>query len=95
MARRLLVETDAQLAKVLGVSAPAVRDAEQRGKIEREPDGRWDVFWAVRCWRESTHPGLQRPGRAQQFRPWLDPHIPLIASVWAELERRAKAARVE
>jgi hypothetical protein len=93
MARRILLKTNVELAEVLGVSAPAVRYAEETGKIQREPDGRWDLVYVVECWRESTNPGLQRAGRAQQFRPWLDANIPLVSSVMDELTRRALAVR--
>jgi hypothetical protein len=80
------------LAKALGVSPPAVRDAEWRGKIRREPDGRWNVLRVVKDWRRHTNPRLQRPGQAREFRPWLDPGIPLASSVWDELVRRADYA---
>jgi hypothetical protein len=91
MAWRALVDTDKQLAQALGVSAPAVRDAALRGKIWREEDGRWDVLGVARQWRSNTRETLQRSGRAREFRPWIDPAIPLIASVWDELVRRADA----
>jgi hypothetical protein len=92
VAWRALVKTDVQLAKVLGVSPPAVRDAARRGKIVRELDGRWDVLRVVRQWRQATRPRLQRPGQAREFRPWLDPCIPLASSVSDELVRRADDA---
>jgi hypothetical protein len=92
---RALVKTDVQLARVLGVSPPAVRDAARRGKIVRELDGRWDVLRVVRQWRETTRPRLQRSGQAREFRPWLDPCIPLASSVWDELVRRVDDAGAE
>jgi hypothetical protein len=84
-----VVGTDAALARILGVTRPAVVDAEQRGKIRRRRDGFWDVLQAVRDWRANTWGGLQRPRRASTFRPWLDPNLPFRASLLAELERRA------
>ena len=92
---RALVDTDKALAQVLGVTAPAIRDAANRGKILREPDGRWDVLRVVDDWRSNTHPRLQRPERAREFRPWLDPEIPLASSVWDELVRRVDDAGAE
>jgi hypothetical protein len=53
----------------------------------------WDVLGACRQWRGATRETLQRPGRT--FRPWLDPAIPLISSVFDELCRRADDAGAE
>ena len=92
---KAMIETDVELARAIGVSPPAVRKAWHRGTIRREPDGRWDVLGVVQSWRANTHPGLQRPGRALEFRPWLDPCVPLEASIWAELVRRCDAVGVE
>jgi hypothetical protein len=44
-------------------------------------------------WRAGTRPLLQRHGRGE-FRPWLDPQIPLIGSVLVELLQRATAPGV-
>lgn len=62
---RLLVPTTAALARVLGVSAPAIRKAESWGKIKREDDGTWDVLAAVEGWRYSTDSRLQRRSRTR------------------------------
>jgi len=94
MAWQSLVKTDVRLAQVLGVSPPAVRDAARRRKMVREVDGRWDVLRVAPQWRQTTRPRLQR-GQAREFRPWLDPCIPLASSVWDELVRRADAAGAE
>jgi hypothetical protein len=92
MAWKAIVDTDAQLARVLGVTPPAVRKAEQRGVIKREPDSSWDAFAALEQWRTRIHPLLQRPARAPIFRPWLDPCTPLSGCIWREFVRRAEAA---
>jgi hypothetical protein len=91
---KALVDTDGQLARVIGVTQPAIRKAELRGRITREPDGRWDVLAVVDDWRQHTRPLLQRHGRGQ-FHPWLDVEVPLVRSVWAELMKRADAAGAE
>jgi hypothetical protein len=77
------------LAKILGVSQPAIVKAEQAGRIEREADGTWDAYRVVEDWRDNTHSMLQRP--TGTFRPWLDAETPLSPCVWRELERRARA----
>ena len=84
-----IVETNTALARIIGVSQPAIVQAERRGKIEREDDGTWDVYRVVESWRDSTMPTLQRA--AGSFRPWLDAETPLSACIWRELERRARA----
>src|SRR2546430_2278252 len=86
---RFYVDTDARLARILGVTAPAVRKAAERGRIERTADGRWDVLGAVRSWRFYTSPALQRPSAT--LRPWLDPETPLTPGIISELVRRARA----
>jgi hypothetical protein len=86
---RAAIDTDTALAAILGVSRPAIVKAERRGKISRDVDGTWDVFAVVAGWRHSTLSSLQRQGSV--FRPWLDPSIPLRASIWCELVRRARA----
>jgi hypothetical protein len=84
-----IVETNVALARILGVSQPAIYRAEQVGRIERSPDGSWDVFQVVKAWRASTNPMLQRPSGT--FRPWLDGFTTLSPCVWGELKRRAQA----
>ncbi len=86
---RFVVWTDAALARILGVTRPAIRKAELPGKITRRPDGAWDVFTALHSWRLYTHPLLQRP--VGEFRPWLDPQVPLTRGIVAEIIRRARA----
>ena len=93
MAWTAVVDTTTCLAAIIGVSHPAIVKAEQRGKITRDVDGRWDVFAVVADWRASTRSSLQRPGTV--FRPWLDPSVPLRGSVWDELVRRARAGGAE
>jgi hypothetical protein len=95
MTRKALVNTDKELADVLGVTPPAIRDAAARGKIRRRRDGRWDVLAVVRSWRASTVPSLQRPRQAICYRPWLDWDVPLRGAVRAELVRRCDAAGAE
>ena len=73
------------------MSQPAVVRAEQAGRIEREPDGTWDVLRVVEDWRGNTYGTLQRPERAREFRPWLDPETTLSECVWGEVKRRARA----
>src|SRR5262245_47611258 len=86
---RAMVETNVALARILGVSQPAIVKAEARGRIEREVDGSWDVFRVVDDWRASTLASLQR--RVGEFRPWLSNDTPLSPCIWLELERRARA----
>ena len=90
-----IVGTDAALARILGVTRPAIADAERRGKIRRRRDGWWDVLQVVCDWRHNTWGGLQRPHRASVFRPWLDVDLPLRGSILVELERRAVAEGAE
>ena len=92
---RALVETDAALARVLGVARTAIVKAEQCGKITRQEDGRWDCVSALEEWRASTHSLLQRPERAREFRPWLDPETELSDYIWREFCRRADAQGAE
>jgi len=47
MAWKAYLRSDAALARTLGVHRRAVQVAELRGKILREPDGRWDAFFAL------------------------------------------------
>src|SRR5262245_47502872 len=89
---RALVASTAALAKILGVSTEAVRKAELRGKITREPDGCWDAVGALASWRGYTSAALQRPDRAPEWRPWLCPAIPLHDFVWDEFCRRCDRA---
>src|SRR5262249_54737875 len=93
MVRDGFIESDAALARVLGVSRPAIRDAEARGRICRAPDGSWNLINVVADWRAHTDPRLQRPARGREFRPWLDAELPLAGSILTELLRRAAAAR--
>jgi hypothetical protein len=84
-----IVQTNVALARILGVSQPAIVKAEQIGKIVRESDGTWDVFKVVDDWRDGTCSALQR--RAGTFRPWLDAETDLTPYIRHELERRARA----
>ena len=86
----LYVDTDAALARVLNVTAPAVRKAAEWEKIAREPDGRWEVFAVLDGWRASTNRYLQRPAAVR--RPWLDPYQPLTWPLVVELIWRTRAA---
>jgi hypothetical protein len=88
------VDTDRQLAAILGVTRQAVANAESRGTITREDDGRWDALRVVADWRASTVPSLQRPRRAIGARPWLNGDIPLRRA-WAMLVRRCTEAGAE
>jgi hypothetical protein len=92
---RAFVETDSQLAAILGVARQAIAKAERRGTITREDDGRWDAVAALEDWRGNTYGSLQRPGRAREFRPWLDPETPLTEYIWTEFVRRADAQGAE
>jgi hypothetical protein len=69
---RLLVPTAAALARVLGISPPAVSKALGRGKINSEPNGAFDVLACVQSWRHYTWPSLQRPNatRLPCLQPW-------------------------
>jgi hypothetical protein len=92
---RAFVYTDTQLAAILGVTRQAIAKAEARGTITREDDGRWDAVAALEDWRDNTFGSLQRPGRAREFRPWLDPETPLTECIWQEFVRRADAEGAE
>lgn len=83
------IDTDTQLAGILGVTRQAIAKAERRGMIARTPGGGWDAFATLERWRRYVNPLLQRPSPV--FRPWLDPQVPLVPSVWAEFVRRAEA----
>jgi hypothetical protein len=67
--------------------------AAARGMLVRAPDGRWDALAALDRWRRYVNPLLQR--RSPVFRPWLDPQVPLVPSVWDEFVRRADACGAE
>jgi hypothetical protein len=49
------------LARQLGVSETAVRRAEKAGRIEREPDGGWDLARVKAAWAGNTDTAQQRP----------------------------------
>src|SRR5262245_30195341 len=85
-----IVQSTASLARILGVSAPAIRKAEARGKISRTR-GRWDAVACLMRWRATTMPSLQRPGQGREFRPWLDPSTPLTDYIWGAFCRRCAA----
>jgi len=90
-----LAWTDAGLSRILGVSRAAIQHAERDGKIARDANGAWDVLAVVRRSRHNTSSDLQRPRQAREFRPWLDPEVPLCSSILAELRRRALAEGAE
>ena len=92
---RAIVSNAAALARILGVARTAIVKAEQCGKIRRLPSGKWDAVAALQGWRDSTFSTLQRPERAREFRPWLDPETPLTDTIWAEFCRRADAQGAE
>ncbi len=92
---RAFVDTDSQLAAILGVARQAIAKAEARGTITREEDGRWDAVGVLEDWRGNTLGTLQRPGRAREFRPWLDPETEVSDYIWREFVRRADAAGAE
>jgi hypothetical protein len=83
-----IVETDTDLAAILGVTRQAIAKAEARGIIARAPDGKWDAFAALHSYRRYVSPSLQR--WTPVFRPWLDPQVPLVPSVWIEVMRRCE-----
>jgi hypothetical protein len=89
-----LVETDAALGRILGVSRQAVCGLAERGKIRRTytaqgvNTGLWDVFGAVWWWRAHVRPFLRR--RRDEGPPWLDPLTPLTRPMVAELILRAR-----
>jgi hypothetical protein len=86
---RVVVRSTEHLARVLGVSPRAVNKAEEAGRIQREPDGAWDVHAVVNAWRDGVHSALQRDPP-----PWLNPHVELNPFI---LTRRARylGARAE
>jgi hypothetical protein len=52
------------LARQLGVSETAVRRAEKAGRIQREPDGAWDLARVKAAWAGNTDPAQQRTAPA-------------------------------
>ena len=49
-----------ELARQLRVTETAVRRAEKAGRIQREPDGSWDLARVKAAWSGNTDPGQQR-----------------------------------
>ncbi|HEX6142285.1 MAG TPA: elements of external origin [Geminicoccaceae bacterium] len=49
-----------ELARQIGVSETAVRRAEKRGRIRREPDGSWDLGRVQAAWSGNTDRSQQR-----------------------------------
>ena len=56
------VASNRELARQLGVSEMAVRQAEKAGRIGREPDGAWDLAKVRAAWAGNTDPAQQRGG---------------------------------
>ena len=52
------------LARQLGVSETAVRQAEKAGRIGREVDGSWDPAKVKAAWARNTDQTQQRPARS-------------------------------
>ena len=52
------------LARQLGVSETAVRQAEKAGRIRRETDGSWDPAKVKAAWARNTDQTQQRPARS-------------------------------
>src|ERR687898_467420 len=52
------------LARQLGVSETAVRQAEKAGRIRREADGSWDPAKVKAAWARNTDQTQQRPARS-------------------------------
>ena len=52
------------LARQLGVSETAVRQAEKAGRIGREADGSWDPAKVKAAWARNTDQTQQRPARS-------------------------------
>jgi DNA primase len=53
-----------ELARQLGVSETAVRQAEKAGRIRREADGSWDPAKVKAAWARNTDQTQQRPARS-------------------------------
>ena len=49
-----------ELARQIGVSETAVRRAEKAGRIDREPDGAWDLARVKATWARNTDRAQQR-----------------------------------
>jgi hypothetical protein len=86
-----VIQTQRGLGKILGVSHVAVGKAERDGRIQRLPDGAFDVITCLDCWRDNTYPALYR----HEGRPWLDTDRPLEGRVLAALLRRIEASGAE
>ncbi|MBF0153241.1 MAG: elements of external origin [Magnetococcales bacterium] len=52
-----------ELARRLGVSDTAVHKAEKAGRIQREPDGSWNLEKVRAQWNSNTDTAKQRSGR--------------------------------
>jgi len=74
MAWTAVVDTTTRLAAIIGVSHPAIVKAEQRGKITRDVDGRWDFSPSSRI---GAHPRARAcSGRGPSFGRGLIPPCP-------------------
>jgi hypothetical protein len=58
----MAASSNRELARRLGASETAVRRAEKAGRIEREPDGSWDLTKVRAAWSDNTDQAQQRPG---------------------------------
>jgi hypothetical protein len=54
------VTSNRELARQLGVSETAVRRAEKAGRIQRQPDGAWDLARVRVAWAGNTDAAQQR-----------------------------------
>ena len=62
----MTVSSYRKLGAALGVSHMAVVKAEKSGRIEREPDGSWDVERCRASLKLKTHPMLSKEARAKK-----------------------------
>src|SRR5262249_12545679 len=81
---RLFVRGTKALARVLGVTPKAVRQAVQAGRIHGRGDP-WDVLEAVQAWRASTEWSAHR-----QVPRWLRADVPLTPTLVSVLARRVQ-----
>lgn len=60
-------------AKCLGVSHVALKKAADAGRVDRNPDGTFDVERVRRQLTANSHPAKQRAGRSQRKAPDAEP----------------------
>ncbi len=74
-----LTPSTRELARRIGVTETALRKAEAKGRIEREPDGQWDVEKTRRRMIETADP-IRSP---EELGWWKERGVVAIGLAWA------------